>query len=94
MAKSEKVRPIDLRPGDLIRTNSYPNGVTVVSSDLVTPGTKGPGTIRTSRHEWWVRTIWTDPEGRVQSHTERFTVGKFADKTVTRLYHDREPDAP
>lgn len=83
---SERVRPIDLRPGDLIRTKLYPNGVVVVDSQLVEPGTYKVGRLR--KPEWWVRTLWTDQAGRVQSQTERFKTGKFDEKCVERLFRD------
>ena len=87
--KLEWVRPIDVRPGDLLRTSSSerPQGVTVVDSHLVEPGTYGKlGRLR--KPEWWIRTVWSDGEGRVQSQTERFKTSKFSEKCVRRLAGD------
>ncbi len=83
--KSEYIRPIDVRPGDLIATKLHPHGVVVVSSDLVEPGspiTKGQ---RIHKHQWWVRTVWADLEGRVNTQTERFPCRRFDEKCITRL---------
>lgn len=78
----EFIRPIDVRPGDLITTRGHPQGVTVVDSQLVEPGTYKVGRLR--KPEWWVKILYTDPQGRVQSQTERFKTGKFSEKCIER----------
>ncbi len=87
----ESIRPIDVRPGDLITTQAHPEGVTVVDSYLVEAGTRvgrGMAQDRVRKPEWWIKILYTDGQGRVQSQTQRFKTGKFAEKCVTRHVWD------
>jgi len=87
----EFIRPIDVRPGDLITTQGHPQGVTVVDSYLVEAGTRigrGMAQDRVRKPEWWVKILYTDHQGRVQTQTQRFKTGKFAEKCIERHVWD------
>lgn len=85
---TESVCPIDVRPGDLIQTAAHPEGVAVISSDLVEPGHVKGKLHRNRKHEWWITIAWTDHQGRVSKQTERFKTGKFSEKVVKRVLLD------
>lgn len=83
----ERIRCIDILPGDLIATPSHPEGVPVVESYLAIPGSRysSGSKDRTRRHEWWVKIVWTDHQGRVNSQTQRFQPRAFDEKCVVRV---------
>jgi len=70
------VRPVDLKPGDLV-TNHGMGHATVLSSDLVEPGSQSPNG-RVKKHEWWVTYVYPGPEGKILKQTERFPARKMA----------------